>query len=271
MAKPTTEVQNSKTATHAILKDGHERAKGMPSNTVKVWPGGAAFTSIQAAIDSITDASPQLQYQVAIGPGTYHEAVWLKDNVFLSGSGQDQTIVTMPGNLVAGGVLMSAGNCGAGMMTVISTGGAAANTYACALYFAIDGTFTGSGLTLTATDSGNASNSVLAVTNLGGSNATSIILSNCTINAVTVNGTSACVGAHIVAPATTLNIELSTVSGGGSGGVGILTYGQATAVVEDCTVSGQNWSLDNDDNQSPITATGCTLNGPTSAGVIVNP
>jgi pectin methylesterase-like acyl-CoA thioesterase len=270
MTTPTQQAGSAKLQSSAILKEAAARAKETAANTVKVWPGGATFTTIMDAMNSIQNASPALQYQVVIGPGTYTETVWLKDNVFLSGSGQDQTILTNIGNGVASGVLISQGNCGAGMMSVICTGGAA-NTYSCALYFAIDGTFTGSGLTLTATDSGNAENRVTCVSNMAGSNSVDVILSNCTINATSVNGTSACVGVQLMASTTSLDIQMSTVTGGGAGGVGIMTSAGTIATVEDCTVTGLNWSLDNSDNQSPITATGCTLNGPTSAGVIVKP
>lgn len=252
------------------LESAANHAKSLPANTVQVWPGGAKFTTIQDALASIQDASPQLQYQVAVGAGTYTGMVNLKDNVFISGAGQDQTFLTREGQAMAAGTLMTQGNCGAGMMSIAATG-VAGNSWCVPVYLANDGTFTGTGLTLTSTDSGIAGMTICGVTNMGGSNAVALILSNCSITATTVNNNSTTYGIQLMAPMCSLNIELSTVVGSSPGGVGIVTASQATATVEGTTVTGANWSLQNYDNQSPITATGCTLNGPVSAGVVVNP
>src|SRR5689334_9126499 len=88
-------------------------AAALPANTVQVWPGGAKFTTIQAAIDSITNASPQLQYQVAVGPGTYKENVVMKDYIYIIGAEQDVTIITAPPQQqAAAGVVNSASGGG---------------------------------------------------------------------------------------------------------------------------------------------------------------
>jgi pectin methylesterase-like acyl-CoA thioesterase len=43
-----------------------------PENTIQVSPNGA-YTSIAAAVDSITDSSPTNRYVVRAGPGNYTE------------------------------------------------------------------------------------------------------------------------------------------------------------------------------------------------------
>ena len=53
------------------------------SQLVNVATSGAPFTSIQSAIDSISDASSTKPYVVHIAPGIYTETVTLKDWVFL--------------------------------------------------------------------------------------------------------------------------------------------------------------------------------------------
>lgn len=72
---------------------GHAHAGSGYANVVVVSPEGGDFTSIQAAIDSIVDASADHRYLVWIGPGVYEEAVTTKAGVDLQGAGQGLTIV----------------------------------------------------------------------------------------------------------------------------------------------------------------------------------
>jgi len=57
-----------------------------PPNTVVVEPGGKTFTSIVAAIASITDAAIDKRYMVNVGTGTWEERVVLKPWIILSGA-----------------------------------------------------------------------------------------------------------------------------------------------------------------------------------------
>src|SRR5688572_825375 len=88
------DVQSFVSQSSAMFSEGKARALALPANTVQVWPGGATFTSIQAAIYSITNASPQLQYQVAVGPGIFSETVTMMDNIYIIGAGQGVTFIT---------------------------------------------------------------------------------------------------------------------------------------------------------------------------------
>ncbi len=66
-------------------------------NVVTVAKSGGQFTDIQAAIDSITDASATNPYVIYIGPGIYSvaagDSIVMKNNVSLIGSGVDSTVI----------------------------------------------------------------------------------------------------------------------------------------------------------------------------------
>ena len=69
-----------------------EPDEGFP-NIVTVAPSGATFTSIQAAIDSITDAATDNRYVIDVKVGTYNEDITLKPYVFVRGIATSATIV----------------------------------------------------------------------------------------------------------------------------------------------------------------------------------
>ncbi len=71
------------------------KGKGTPyQNVVIVAKSGGDFTSIQSAVNSISDASKSNPYLIWVAPGVYSEAVTLKPNLHLQGSGQGVTIIT---------------------------------------------------------------------------------------------------------------------------------------------------------------------------------
>jgi hypothetical protein len=63
-------------------------------NVVVVAKSGGDFTSIQAALDSITDTTPTAPYLVWVAPGTYSETVMMKTNVDIEGAGELVTKIT---------------------------------------------------------------------------------------------------------------------------------------------------------------------------------
>ncbi len=83
------------TAGRGLLLSGTEfRAQGSPyANTLVVARSGGDFTSIQAAINSITLASADNPYAIFVASGVYTEQVTLKPYVTLVGAGQAATII----------------------------------------------------------------------------------------------------------------------------------------------------------------------------------
>ena len=66
-----------------------------PAQVVWVAKSGGDYTSVNAALASITDNTVANPYLIRIGPGTYTETqVELKDYVDIEGSGQDTTTIT---------------------------------------------------------------------------------------------------------------------------------------------------------------------------------
>jgi hypothetical protein len=63
-------------------------------NVVVVAKSGGDYVSVQAAIDSITDATAGNPYLVWVAPGVYEEQVTMKPFVHLQGAGQEATIIT---------------------------------------------------------------------------------------------------------------------------------------------------------------------------------
>jgi len=112
---------------NADLLDGLEAAafRRKLHNVVTVSASGGDYTSIQAAIDSITDADFDNAYVVFVGPGTYSERVTLKDWVTLVGAGRFDTHIESAGSSVFGLAPTVAAATGAGLyhLSVENTGG----------------------------------------------------------------------------------------------------------------------------------------------------
>jgi len=82
-------------AVEADLLDGFHASELSThyQNAVVVAKSGGDFTSIQAAIDSITDAHDSNPYLVWVAPGTYEEQVKLKPGINLVGAGKSLTFI----------------------------------------------------------------------------------------------------------------------------------------------------------------------------------
>ncbi|MGH2522846.1 MAG: hypothetical protein ACRDH2_10125, partial [Anaerolineales bacterium] len=110
-----------------------QNTSGTPyQNVVVVAKSGGDFTSIQAALNSITNASATNPYLVWIAPGVYAETVTMKPFVDIEGAGELLTKITAAGSAsVNTGTVMGASNAELRFLTVENTGG---NTYATAIY-----------------------------------------------------------------------------------------------------------------------------------------
>ncbi len=79
--------------------------KGMPAsafevalgNVIRVGKTGGDFTSIQAALDSITDAAADNWYVIQLGPGVFNESITLKSYVSVFGHGFLETTIKAEG------------------------------------------------------------------------------------------------------------------------------------------------------------------------------
>ncbi len=109
------------------------RMKGTSyQNVVIVAKSGGDFTSIQAALDSITDAGTDNRYLVWVAPGTYNERVTMKPYVDIEGAGELVTKITYSGSTALNtGTVIGANDAELRHLTVENTGAAA---YAIAIY-----------------------------------------------------------------------------------------------------------------------------------------
>ena len=62
-------------------------------NVIYVAKSGGDYTSIQAAIDSITDASSTNRYLILIAPGIYQESIVMKPYVYLKGMKKETAVI----------------------------------------------------------------------------------------------------------------------------------------------------------------------------------
>ena len=104
--------------------DGSELARAL-GNVVRVGATGGDFTSIQAALDSITTASAANPFLVRVGPGVYFERVALKPFVDVEGSGEGVTVIRQAGSVPPDlGTVAGADDAELRFVTVVNDGGA---------------------------------------------------------------------------------------------------------------------------------------------------
>jgi hypothetical protein len=109
--------------------------QGKYAQTVVVAKSGGDFTSVQAALNSITDASDSKHYLVWVGPGTYNGRVQMKPFVDIEGAGELATKITASGggSFSAGSSVVSgASDAELRHLTVENTGGG--STYAMGIF-----------------------------------------------------------------------------------------------------------------------------------------
>jgi hypothetical protein len=111
-----------------------EAAGSAYAGVVVVAAGGGDFTSIQAALDSVSATETQ-RYLVWVAPGVYTETVAMKPYVDITGAGEGLTRIVSPGAPISTtGTVRGASDAGLRSLTVENTGG---NTYAVAIYNAL--------------------------------------------------------------------------------------------------------------------------------------
>ncbi len=100
-------------------------------NVVVVAKSGGDYISIQAALDSITDASYGNRYLVWVAPGTYSERVTMKRYVDIEGAGELVTEIAFTGSDESNtGTVVGVDNAELRALTVRSMGGGMYNAVA---------------------------------------------------------------------------------------------------------------------------------------------
>jgi hypothetical protein len=216
------------------------------------------------------DAGPKVQYQVAIGPGTYAENVQMIDYIYLIGAGQTATIITAPGQQsFANGTVNTGGNSGISDCTILGTGGGWGTCPMC-IKLTGQGDFHLKGVTLIASDDGNDGNNVVSINNnAAGSSNASVIIGQSIVKAI-AKGSGTASALSIFYTGVNIWSDLCTFEADGNMAYGVVTTVGATAVLNDSKIIGTAWALYNSDGMSPITANQCTISGPVSNGVVVN-
>lgn len=107
---------------------------GSYQNIKVVAKSGGDFTTITAALNSITDASDTNRYLIYVAPGTYTERVTMKPYVDIQGAGEVNTKISNSGgtgSLFDDGVIVTANNSELRFITIENTG---SNTDATGIY-----------------------------------------------------------------------------------------------------------------------------------------
>jgi hypothetical protein len=242
-------------------------------NTVKVWPGGLTFPTINAALASITDNKLQKQYTLYLSPGTFNEKVQMKPFVSIQGAGREETIITQPAasDAFSGGTVMAASNCTLGNVTVSSLGGhwgsySTAVSCSGAVNFSIDNA------TLIVDDqnqSGVNQCTLNAALNTF-EPPSQIRASYCVIKCTARNNQSGSAAVGIAEQSTADIFDSKLVATGGRQPFGVITARNSRVNIDDGYVEGSYFALYDSDRGSIITANKCQINGPVSDGVVVN-
>ncbi len=109
-----------------------------PARVVWVAQSGGDFSSIQAALDSIVDASASNPYLLMAAPGVYQEQVTMKPYVDIQGAGEGKTVIKWTGGggvpwmTGTSGTVLGADHAGLRFLTVESD--ATGTTYATAIH-----------------------------------------------------------------------------------------------------------------------------------------
>jgi hypothetical protein len=264
--------------------DGLDSAdfQGKYAQTVVAKSGGD-FTSVQAALNSITDASGSKHYLVWVGPGTYNGRVQMKRFVDIEGAGELATRITASGGGGFGAgssVVSGASDAELRHLTVENTGG---GTYAMAIFNGSASprisnvTATGEGADrnrgvvnadssprmtdVTATASGGSS--AFGVDNSGGSSPTMT-----DVTATASGGNNACGMENSTSSPKMTNVSV-TASGGSTENTGMYSYLHSSPTIRESVISasGTNsrgvWSFFPDDTTSLVTIENSEVKGAT--------
>lgn len=225
-------------------------------NVIIVAKSGALYTSIQTALNSITDANSVNRYLVKVMPGLYGEQVTMKQYVDIEGAGELTTRIVSAGSTTElTGTVVGADNSELRFLKVENTGG---STYGTAIF----NNATSPRIThVTAETSGNTYN--FGIRN----ESSSAILTNMTVR--TMGGNEA-TSVRNTSSTTVMTNVIVTAFGASNYNRGVYNYGNETSpemIQVTMNVSGGNHCIGVDNfNSDPImtglniTASGGTTN-----------
>jgi hypothetical protein len=261
--KPPAKAELSETAQAALST----------ANTVTIDPGGQTFSTIGAALASITDNSQEKEYLLYVGPGTYSEQVTMKPFVSIQGADQSTTFITQPAasDAFSGGTVNAASNCTLANVTVSSLGGHW-GSYSTAVSckgvtgFSIDNS------TLIVDDQNQAgiNQCTLDAALNTFDPASQLIVSYCLISCTAQNGQSGASALGIAANSSAELLECKVVATGGMQSFGVITARSGSVTLDNCYIQGGYFALYDSDGISPITANNCQISGSVSNGVTIN-
>ena len=234
------------------------------ANAIVVAKSGGDYTTISAALASITDNSATNRYLIWVAPGTYTEQVTMKQYVDIEGAGELATKITNTGNGSGyTGTVVGANNAELRFLTVENTGGG--SVYATAISnSSASPRFTH----ITATASGGSNN--VGVYNTSASSPT---MTNVT---VTASGGSSNVGVYNTsASSPTMTNVTVTASGGSLINTGVANDSSSPTMTNvTVTASGGNasYGMYNNTSSSPVmtNVTATASGGTYSYGVYNN-
>jgi hypothetical protein len=247
------------------------KGKGTPyQNVVIVAKSGGDFTTIQSAVDSISDASKGNPYLIWVAPGVYSEAVTMKPYVHLQGSGQGVTIISSnvsnPSTPPTQATLILTDNVSVRDLMVQNTGTGLHNVGLMGSNGALD--ILVSDVEARSQGNGSTDTNNYAIYLTG--NGTSVTLKS--VNAFVENGNLDAVGLYNDSGATVSLLNGSYIASSGSEhSVGISNLG--TLEAEHITVRGEyspqwNYGLWNRGSEAKITLRGGSISGQGGTGSV---
>lgn len=148
------------------------------AQVVTVAKSGGDYTTITAALASITDAATGKRYLIKVMPGTYTEAITMKEYVDIDGSGVNDAIITMADTTIVAG----ASNTRLSNLKLLETG--ATGTRSCYLANAANVNniiLESVNCSLTGTAGGGTSSCGINILSFGATSYTNIHINNCVI------------------------------------------------------------------------------------------
>jgi hypothetical protein len=209
---------------------------GGPQNVVTVAQSNGDYASIQAAIDSITDAAEGNGYLVWVAPGVYSETVTMKPHVHLQGAGQEATVITSTASNGSTPTLLLASDSSVRDLTVGNSGAGTFN----AAVLAGNGTTRTLMIDVTAQAQGNGTNNYAFLLIDSGTGVTLQHVTGLAENGGYNFGLHSIQGANVVVRASSFTARGGTIA------EGIYSHDSGTVLdAESVTSLGENGSFNN--------------------------